>query len=213
MSHDELRARIVETARALESRGLTRGTSGNVSARVPEGYLVTPSGIPPGDMRPEEIVLLALDAEPAPGTRPSTEWRVHRDVLARRPEISAIVHAHPPFCTALACAGRSIPAFHYMVAVAGGEDIRCASYATFGSQELSDHVLAALEGRRACLMANHGMVATGPGLASALALAGEVEALAAQYHRVLQLGPPLLLDAAEMRRVLERFRAYGAGKG
>src|SRR5205807_2815823 len=140
---------------------------------------------------------------------PSSEWRFHRDILSARPEASAIVHTHAMFATTLACLGREIPAFHYMVAVAGGDSIRCAPYATFGTEELSRHAVRALEGRKACLLANHGMIAIGDTLKAALALAVEVESLAAMYWRALQVGAPNLLDADEMARVLEKFRTYG----
>ena len=147
------------------------------------------------------------------GQRPSSEWRFHRDIYRARPEAGAVVHAHAPYGTTLACLGRGIPAFHYMIAVAGGDTIRCAPYATFGSQALSDHALAALEGRRACLLANHGMIALGPDLAAAFDLAVEVEALAGQYWRALQIGAPRLLSADEMADVLEKFRTYGRRAG
>lgn len=215
MNDEGLRREIVETARAMNQLGLCRGTSGNVSARGTQsrdGYLITPSAVTPermvfGDVRPLGITDTPFESG---RPRPSSEWRIHRDIYAARPEVRAVVHAHPPFCTSVACLRRDIPAFHYMVAVAGGNDIRCARYATFGTQELSDNVLSALEGRRACLMANHGMVAVGASLGEALALAVEVEALAEQYWRAVQVGPPALLDDAEMERVLTRFGAYRA---
>jgi len=140
---------------------------------------------------------------------PSSEWRFHRAIYVDRPDAHAIVHAHAPFCTTLACLGRGIPPFHYMVAVAGGRDIRCAPYATFGSQELADNVTAALDGRRACLIANHGMIAFAGGLELALQLAIEVESLAETYWRALQIGEPMLLDDAEMERVAAKFATYG----
>ncbi len=209
--NESIRKAIVSVAQALGPRGLSRGTSGNVSARVKTGYIITPSATPYEKLGPKSLVLLALDAVPDPATRPrpSTEWRFHRDIFAARPECNAIVHAHPPFATALACVRRSIPAFHYMVAAAGGNSIRCADYATFGTQELSDNVLRALEGRRGCLMSNHGLIATGATLDAALGLAVEIENLAEQYLRALGLGPPVLLDDAEMARVLEKFKSYG----
>jgi L-fuculose-phosphate aldolase len=161
-------------------------------------------------MKPEDIVFMTADGSVPPGQpKPSSEWRFHRDILGARPEIGAVVHTHANFATSLACLGRDIPAFHYMVAVAGGDSIRCAPYATFGTQALSDHALRALEDRRACLLANHGMIALGDSLEKALALAVEVETLAAQYWRALQLGDPILLSADEMQRVLEKFKSYG----
>jgi L-fuculose-phosphate aldolase len=193
----------------MNARGLNRGKSGNVSARTEAGFLVTPTGLAYESMRAEDIVEMALDGTARGPRAPSSEWRFHRDIYAARAEVRAIVHAHSPFATTLACLGRGIPAFHYMIAVAGGSDIRCAPYATFGTQALSDHALRALEERKACLLANHGMIAVGPKLAEALALAVEVEALAEQYWRALQIGEPILLSEAEMRVVLEKFSTYG----
>jgi len=160
-------------------------------------------------MRPEDIVAMTQDGASRGSRLPSSEWRFHRDIYAARAEVGAVVHAHSPFATALACLGRNIPAFHYMIAVAGGSDIRCAPYATFGTQELSDGALRALEGRKACLLANHGMIAAGGTLADALALAVEVEGLAEQYCRALQIGEPRVLPDLEMAVVLEKFRTYG----
>jgi L-fuculose-phosphate aldolase len=209
MDELSLREEIIATARAMNARNLNRGKSGNVSARTDAGFLVTPTGLAYESMRAEDIVAMSLDGT-AQGTRaPSSEWRFHRDIYAARGEVRAIVHAHSAFATTLACLGRGIPAFHYMIAVAGGSDIRCAPYATFGTQVLSDLALLALEGRKACLLANHGMIAVGPGLAQALALAVEVEALAEQYWRALQIGEPRLLPETEMAVVLEKFRSYG----
>ena len=212
----ELRAGIVATARQMNALGINRGKSGNVSARYAghgfDGYLVTPSGLPYDVMRAEDIVAMPRDGDEgdAVGTlAPSSEWRFHRDVYAARPEVGAIVHVHSPFATTLACLDRDIPAFHYMIAIAGGDDIRCAPYATFGTQALSDHVVRALEQRHACLLAHHGMIATGASLASALALAVEVETLAEIYWRALQVGEPAVLPDDEMRVVLAKFGTYG----
>lgn len=208
-----LRERIVATARGMNAAGINRAKAGNVSARRRgadgDGFLVTPSAIPYDRLRPEDIVEMSPQGVPQGGRAPSTEWRFHRDIYASRPDAHAIVHAHPPFCTALACLGRGIPPFHYMVAVAGGRDIRCAPYATFGSQALADRVLAALDGRRACLMANHGMIAFAADLERALQLAIEVESLAEVYWRALQIGEPALLDDDEMTRVAAKFARYG----
>jgi L-fuculose-phosphate aldolase len=204
-----LREEIIATALEMNARGLNRGKSGNVSARVDDGFLVTPSGLAYETTRADDIVAMTLDGESRGARPPSSEWRFHRDIYARRPEVAAIVHAHSPFATTLACLGRDIPAFHYMVAVAGGKDIRCAAYATFGTQQLSDHALSALDRRKACLLANHGMIALGESLADALALAVEVEALAEQYWRTLQIAPPNLLSDAEMDVVLQKFATYG----
>jgi len=204
-----LRAEIIATAVRMNERRINSGTSGNVSARTESGFLVTPSGLAYESLRPEDIVDMTLAGVVSGARQPSSEWRFHRDIYAERPDAGAIVHAHSSFATTLACLGRGIPAFHYMIAVAGGKDIRCAPYATFGTQELSDSALAALSGRRACLLANHGMIAVGASLEAALALAIEVEALAEQYWRALQIGAPNLLSDAEMNIVLEKFKSYG----
>jgi L-fuculose-phosphate aldolase len=188
---------------------INRGRSGTVSARDGVGFLITPSGLPYEETRPEDIAAVTLTGEASGPRQASTEWRFHRDIYAARHDVGAIVHTHSTFATTLACLGRGIPAFHYMVAVAGGNDIRCADYATFGTQALSDHALAALAARKACLLANHGMIAVGGSLADALALAVEVEALAEQYWRTLQTGTPNLLSDAEMEVVLEKFSSYG----
>ncbi len=204
-----LRGEVVATAREMNALGINRGKSGNVSARIDTGFLVTPSALPYAQTEPEDVVAVDRDGNATGRRAPSSEWRFHRDIYAARAEVMAIVHAHCPFATALACLDRGIPAFHYMIAVAGGNDIRCAPYATFGSQELSDHAVRALDGRTACLLAHHGMIAAGDSLAAALALAVEVETLAEMYWRALQVGEPTLLDDAEMRRVLARFASYG----
>jgi L-fuculose-phosphate aldolase len=191
--------------------GLNQGASGNVSARSQDGFIITPSGRDMAGLGALDMVPMDGEGRPPEGLKPSSEWRFHRDIYAAFPAARAVVHAHSPFAVALACLRRDIPAFHYMVALAGGTDIRCAGYATFGTQALSDGVIAALQGRRACLMANHGLVAWGSNPERALALAMEVEALCGQYLRCLQVGEPVLLTDAEMAEVLERFRDYGAG--
>jgi L-fuculose-phosphate aldolase len=205
----DLPALVAEFARRSVTAGLNQGTSGNVSARSPDGFLITPSGRDMTGLAAADVVPVAMDGAAPEGMKPSSEWRFHRDIYAAFPEAGAIVHAHSPFAVALACLRRDIPPFHYMVALAGGTDIRCARYATFGTQALSDAVAEALQGRRACLMANHGLVAWGASLAGALALAVEVEALCGQYLRCLQAGEPVLLNDAEMAEVLEKFRDYG----
>jgi L-fuculose-phosphate aldolase len=209
MTNLKLRREIIATALAMNELRINRGKSGNVSARVAGGFLVTPSGLAYESTKPEDIVAVSFDGKTTGRRAPSSEWRFHRDIYAARAEVRGIVHTHSSFATTLACLGRGIPAFHYMIAVAGGPDIRCAPYATFGTQDLSDHALAALEGRRACLLANHGIIAVGDSPKTALALAVEVEALAEQYWRALQIGEPNLLSDAEMRVVLEKFRNYG----
>jgi L-fuculose-phosphate aldolase len=208
--HEALRYALLDAARAMHQRGLSQGTSGNLSARAPEGMLITPSAVPYDDLTPEDMVLMDLDGQVLEGgdRKPSSEWRMHAALLAARPDAGAVLHAHPMFCTTLACLRRDIPPFHYMIAVAGGDSIRCAPYATFGTPELAGHAVTALEDRRACLLANHGMVALGETPAAALALAAEVETLAAQYWRALQVGEPVLLSAEEMAEVRERFGSY-----
>jgi len=205
----KLRRAMVEASLELEARGLNRGTSGNVGARCGSRILVTPSGVPARDLTPEAMVLLAADGQVIGAGRPSSEWRFHRDILMSRPDLHAVVHVHSPFATTLACLGIEVPPFHYMIAAAGGSTIRCAPYALFGTQELSDHALAALRDRRACLLANHGMIATGRDLADAVALCVEVESLCEQYWRARQIAEPRHLTGAQMAEVMERFKTYG----
>jgi L-fuculose-phosphate aldolase len=206
----DLRAAVIAGCRDLTRLGLTYGTSGNVSVRRDRGsFFVSPTGMAYDALEPEDVPLVTLEGAWYGRRQPSSEWRFHRDIMAARAEAGAIVHAHSRHATALACTGRGIPPFHYMVAVAGGEDIRCAPYHTFGSQALSDAALAALEGRKACLLAHHGIIAIGADLAGALKLAGEVESLAAQYCTALALGNVSLLDAREMQTVIGKFRTYG----
>jgi L-fuculose-phosphate aldolase len=211
-----LRQQIVETTREMERLGINQGTSGNVSARWRDGLLVTPSGVPSAALTPERIVWMPLDvSENDPlfeAQRPSSEWRFHRDILRARPDANAVVHTHSHAATALAIHSRGIPAHHYMVAAAGGNSIRCAQYATFGSQALSDHALEALRDRQACLLAHHGVIALGRDLARALWLANEVEVLAKQYLLACQLGEPPLLSDAQMEEVIEKFKGYGPRK-
>lgn len=211
MDEAAIRAGIIATARALEPARLGVNRSGNVSARSGDGFLITPTGMAYDRLQPADVAYVHTADGAASGPRaPSSEWRFHQAIYAARPEAGAIVHAHSPQATALSCTRQGLPAFHYMVAVAGGPDIRCAPYATFGTPELSDHALAALEGRRACLLANHGQIAFGPTLHAALELAREVEALAEQYLLALRVpGGPTILDAEEMVRVLDKFRTYG----
>lgn len=208
-----LRSRIVATARRMNELGINNGASGNVSARVEGGFLVTPSGIPYEALEPGDIVHVGANGHATGHREPSTEWRFHHDIYASRPEAGAVVHTHSAFATTLACLERGIPAFHYEVAFAGGKDIRCAPYRTFGTQELSDAALAALADRRACLLAHHGVIAFGKDLDDALRLADKVEALARLYWQALQVSEPAILDDAEMARIVERFRHYGPRPG
>ena len=214
MIEADLRQRVVETARALNASGINQGTSGNVSARIDGGLLITPTSLPYEQMQAADLVALDLQGQPLREgqRRPSSEWRLHADILRQRPEAQAVVHCHSTSATALACHGRGIPAFNYMVAVAGGVDVRCAPYALFGTQNFSDLALAALEGRQAALLAQHGQVTLATSLQQALRLAIEVETLARMYLQALQLGEPRLLDVAQMAAVQQQFSAllYGA---
>lgn len=210
MMHISLRREVLETARRMNAEALNRGTSGNVSARVEGGFLITPTGMPYDALGIEDLVELDFDGRARGVARkPSSEWRIHADLYRSRPEVRGIVHAHPMFCTTLAILRKEIPAVHYMIAVAGGPNVRCAPYRTFGSAELSEVTLEALAGRKACLLANHGMVAVGADLAEAFKVAREIETVAEQYWRALQVGSPFVLDEAEMARVLEKFKTYG----
>lgn len=209
MDEAELRHQVVDTARALNASGINQGTSGNVSARIDGGLLITPTSLPYEQMQPADLVALDLQGQPLHDgqRRPSSEWRLHADILRHRPEAQAVVHCHSTSATALACHGRGIPAFHYMVAVAGGADVRCAPYALFGTQAFSDLALEALAGRRAALLAQHGQVTLAASLEQALRLAIEVETLARMYLQALPLGEPRLLDAAQMAAVQQQFSA------
>jgi L-fuculose-phosphate aldolase len=209
-SEQELCKEVVETARAMSASGLSPGRSGNVSARLGEGMLITPSGLAYELMEAGDVVHVGADGSVAPGQRtPSTEWHFHLAAYRARSDMSAIVHTHSLHATVLACAGKSIPAFHYMVAVAGGSDIPLVPYATFGTPELAENVAVGLSSRKACLMAHHGQVAMGATLGAALELAHDIEVLAEQYLKVLALGPPILLPETEMAVVLNKFRSYG----
>ncbi len=206
---ETLARRVIDTCLAMNAQGLNQGSAGNVSTRFANGFLITPSGLPYEKLQPRDIVLVDLDGETRDALEPSSEWRMHRDIYADRPEAGAVLHAHSTFATALACLRLDIPAFHYMIAVAGGSDIRCADYALFGTQQLSDRMLAALDGRRACLLGTHGMICYHDDLERVLRLAVEVETLARQYWHARQLGEPVILDDAQMREVIERFASYG----
>ena len=209
LSEALLRAALVEYGLRLGSSGLSEGSTGNISVRVPEGMLITPSGMAYDLLRPESMVLVLPDGSYSGMLKPSSEWQFHRDIYRDRPEVGAVVHAHPVHATSLAIRGMAIPPLHYMIAVAGGKTIPCAPYATFGSEALSRHVLDTLRGFKACLLANHGMIAVGADLAEAMRIAIEVEVLAKQYIFTLQLGGPVLLDDEEMDRVLDKFKTYG----
>ncbi len=210
MTDKELREALIGACRELVRCGLSYGTSGNISLRRDERhFFVSPTGIPYDAIESDDIPVVDHGGRWFGRRRPSSEWRIHRDIYRARDEVAAIVHTHSPKATSLACTGRAIPAFHYMIAIAGGSDIRCAPYSTYGTQELSDAAVAALAGRKACLLANHGVIALGADLPAALALAGEVENLAAQYCTALSIGKVRILDEMEMHRVVEKFRSYG----
>ncbi len=204
------RGDIIGVTLALDAAGMVPNKSGNVSCRVAEGFAITPAGIPYRELQPDDIVTLPLDGPlPVLKRSPSSEWRMHAAIYRARPDVAAIVHTHSPRATALACAGRGIPAFHYMIALAGG-DVRCTPYSTFGTPQLAESAVRALEGRRACLLGNHGVMAVGTSLARAQAVAIEVENLAGEYLSLLAAGlEPQLLDEAEIQNVVARFTDYG----
>jgi len=203
---------IIATCRDLERRGLNQGTSGNVSVRLgADGFLITPTAMPYDIMQPEDMAHMSFDGSSSGRHEPSSEWRFHLDIYRTRPEVSAVIHTHSGYSTTLACLRRDIPAFHYMIALFGGPDIRCSGYATYGTQELSDQVLQALAGRSAALMGSHGLVVLGPSLQRALSLTVEAETLAKMYWRAIQVKEPALLSDEEIARVREKFSTYGYG--
>lgn len=204
----EKRQAMIAACLEMNALGINQGTSGNISVRHGEGLLITPTRVPYEQLQPEDIVALAFDGSSTGRHAPSSEWRFHCDIMHRRPDVEAIVHAHPIYATIIAIMGLDIPPLHYMVAVAGGKDIRCAPYALFGSPALSEAALQALEGRKACLLGHHGIIAVGRSLQGALWLAGEVETLAKQFHGCLQIGGPKLLSDAAMDDVLVKIAGY-----
>ncbi len=212
-SEDQLRAQIVETMQLLVMRGLNRGTTGNVSARCGEGILVTPSGVVPEKLTPDAIVYLDREGAPRAGSfKPSSEWRMHFDILASRADACAVVHCHSRHATILACAGKSIPPMHYMVGVSGKPTLPLAPYATFGTAELAANVVATLQGGNACLMANHGLIALAPTLSRALLIAEEMEEQSAVYWGTLAIGGPTVLSGAQMDENFRQFGNYGQKK-
>ena len=208
MPENGLREQLIATARAMNSSGLNQGTSGNVSVRSGEGFLLTPSALAYDQCKPQDLVLVDMSGQCTGVRKPSTEWRMHRDLYEKYPDVGCILHAHAMWCTTLACLEKPIPPFHYMVAIAGGDSIPLAPYALFGSQELSDALLRTLQGRRACLLAHHGVVCFTKDLENLLPLAIEIEALAKMYVQALQIGSPPLLSDEQMQDVLERFTSY-----
>lgn len=209
MNETELRSKLVRTAKKLDAQGLNRGSSGNLSVRYGEGMLITPSGMGAEGLTEDDIVFVHMDDTTRGRWQPSSEWLFHRDIYAQRGDTGAVVHTHSVAATALACLRKDIPPFHYMIALMGGDNIRCAKYATFGTQELSDHALFALRGRKACLLANHGMIAAGADIAEALRITVEVETLSEMYLSALQAGEPVLLTADEFLAAQHRFASYG----
>jgi L-fuculose-phosphate aldolase len=209
MNETELRSEMVRITKQLDELGLNRGTSGNLSARFESGMLITPSGMGAEGLTEDDIVFVQMDGTSRGRWQPSSEWLFHRDIFMQRKEFGAVVHTHSTAATALACLRKDIPPFHYMIALLGGDTIRCAKYATFGTQELSDNVLLALKDRKACLLANHGMIAAGTDLAEAFRNTVEVESLSEMYLRALQAGEPVLLSEQEFRDAQNRFAGYG----
>lgn len=206
-----LRRDLIRVAQEMDHLGFAPSKSGNVSARTPRGFLITPSAMPYAQTKPVDLVLLDPGGKVLSGKQPpSSEWRFHAAIYRARPETQAVVHTHSPRATALSCARRGLPAFHYMIAIAGGHDIACAPYATFGTQKLADHAVRALKNRKAALLSNHGVITLGATLDGALAIAREVENLSGQYLDLLAAGlEPVILDKAEMKRVLAQFATYG----
>ena len=217
MKNLEQRNQIIEYSLKLNSTSLSPLRSGNISLRAMEndieGYLITPSGKKYETLKPEDIVFMGLneDEKNDPTNKPSSEWRFHRDIYKNKKEAHAIVHAHSPHATAVSSHGKPIPPFHYMIALAGGDDIKCAEYATFGTEELSKNVIKALENRSACLMSNHGQVAFGKNLEDAFELAQEIENICHQYIIALRLGEPKILSLEEMKKVLDKAKNYKKG--
>lgn len=208
MNQQQLRTALLTTSQRLVELGLNRGTAGNVSVRHGDGFLITPSAIPVAEITADSMVCMDLQGKVLQGGKPSSEWRFHRDILAARAEIGAVVHTHSTFATTIACLRRDVPAVHYMIAMAGGDSIRCTPYSVFGEQELSDHALEALQGRKACLLGNHGMIALGKNLDDALAVAVEVEFLCEIFWRTLQVGEPHILTSQQMHEVKQKFVDY-----
>jgi L-fuculose-phosphate aldolase len=204
-----LRTELIEACRSMNRLGINRGTAGNISARYGDGFLISPTGIPYEKLAPEHVVAMNWDATFSGDVLPSSEWRFHRDILRSRSDLNAVVHTHSTHATAVSILQKDIPAIHYSIAAAGGPTIRCAPYEIFGSQALADRVVKALEGRRACLMAHHGVIAAHVSIARALALAVTVEQLAQQYMLCLPLGEPPILSDSEIADVLEKFKTYG----
>lgn len=206
----QLRAALVAANQHLVDSGLNQGAAGNLSVRYADGFLITPSGVTANNLNDKMIVFMQMDGMFDGGVKPSSEWRFHRDLYQQRQDCQAVVHTHSCYASALSALRRDLPAFHYMVAVAGGDSVRCAPYALFGTQALSDVVLQAMDARSACLMANHGLIAIGQTLEKAMYIAQEIELLCHQYLTALQVGEPVVLSDAEMQEVFVQFKGYGA---
>jgi L-fuculose-phosphate aldolase len=209
INHLDQRNAVIKTCLQMNAEGINQGTSGNVSVRTGEGFLITASGVPYDKMKPAHVIEMDLEGNYRGDFLPSTEWRMHMDIFRARPEAKAIVHVHSTYATALACLRKDIPAFHYMIGVTGGTSLRVSGYAEFGTQELSDTMLKAMADRTACLLANHGQICFGPSLDKALWLAGEIEHLCHQYWAASLAGKPAVLEEAQMTSVLKRFKTYG----
>ncbi len=212
MNEKELRRALVEACRAMNALGINQGTSGNISVRHGGTMLISPSAVPYDTMAPEMVCAMPIEGEYGSWKgklRPSTEWRFHLDIMRSRPDVGAVVHSHPTYCTTLAIARKEIPACHYMMAAFGGSNVRCAPYARYGTEALSNNALRALEDRRACLLANHGMIVCGPSLSKAMWLAVELETIARQYYHSLLIGGPVLLSDAEIAETAAGFASYG----
>jgi L-fuculose-phosphate aldolase len=209
----DLKNKVIWVCRKMNEMGINQGTTGNVSARTDDGFLITASGIPYDIMDSEHIVEMDLEGGYWGKYFPSTEWRMHQDIFRSRPEAGAIVHTHSIYAAALSTLRKDIPAFHYMIGVTGGTSLRVSEYAEFGTQALSDTMLEALKDRTACLLANHGQIVFGPNLDKALWLAGEIETLCQQYWAATLAGKPVLLSDEQMKTVLARFKTYGKQAG
>ena len=210
----DLRTAIIASCRAMNALGLNQGTSGNISARIGDSMLITPSAIPYDEMRPEMLPLMPLGGEYGAWSgryKPSSEWRFHLDILRSRPDVNAIVHCHATYCTALAMLHRPILAAHYMIALFGGPNVRCTAYAPYGTKDLSELAVAGLDGRQAVLLGNHGAIAVGETLAQAMFKMQELETMARMYYLALAVGRPVLLSDEEIDRTVGRFKAYGVG--
>ena len=215
MKNLEKRKEVIKYSIKLNTTNLSPLRSGNISVRSiensVEGFLITPSGKKYDTLKEEDIVFVSSDGNHDTNLKPSSEWRFHKDIYLKKPDAKAIVHAHSPHATAVSAHGKDIPAFHYMIALAGGDSIKCAKYATFGTQELSNNIIDALENRKACLMSNHGQVAFGENLESAFELAEELENICHQYINTIKLGDPKILSSSEMDVILEKVKNYKKG--